>query len=190
MPKDSFNRKAPLVDAEELVEIIVDEIVSEDLKQQADSIWLLGSFVNPEKELDRKGRSDLDVFVVVPDWEYPQVDTGVAIFADQATVPELIAELADNGEYLALKGPEGRWERPPAEIWDTIPEYARRTLINSASNVFFRNEDEKASNKIRLYDVTIGSPPQLEFDRKKGQQAGQENVPGVCIWEDGNLVGW
>lgn len=183
--KKTFSEKAPLINIDELVDFVINEIVDENLRRQASSIWLLGSFVNPGKEIDRgKRRSDLDIFVVVPDWDLPQINSGVALYADQVPTPDILKKTVERSKYAPLMGPDGRWEIPASDIWEELPDSIKKTFVSSIETVFFATQEERESGEIRMYDVIVGDESHLDYNRKKGCPSSHAELPGLSIWQN------
>ena len=183
---ESLREKFPLVDVTELVNIITYEIVTDELRQRAESIWLYGSFVNPRKEIDTKeARSDLDIFVVVPEWDLPQADAAIPIFASQVPTPDVFQELSESQEWRGrgLQSSRGGWDRPVDEVWESLPADVKETLKNSIERVFYTTEEDMRANRHRIYDTIIGDESQLEFNLEMGRTEDNEITPGVPIWK-------
>lgn len=172
---ESFREKAPLVSLDELAEIITKDILTEELRQKTESVWLFNSFVDPEREIDEKETdSDLDVILLVPDWELPVLDTGLAVVAPQADTPEAYE---NNAGEMNWSSKDGKWDSP-AKAWERLPDYVRETFLESVQRGFFANESDVESNNIRLYDITIVNRTQFHYD---------EEATRICIWENDAL---
>lgn len=183
---ESLREKFPLVDVNELIDVITYEIVTDELRRKAESIWLYGSFVNPQKEIDTKAeRSDLDIFVVVPGWDLPQADSAIPIFASQVSTPDIFRNISESKTWrgVGLKSSRGGWDRPVDEVWEVLPEYMQETLKNSIERVFYITEEDMRNNRHRIYDTVIGDRSQLEFNIDMGRTENQETKPGVPIWK-------
>lgn len=172
-PKESFHEKAPLVDVDELVGLVVDGMMTDGLRERAGSVWIQSSFADPEREIDTKETlSDLDLFVVVPDWEYPAVDSGLALVAPEAEVPAAYEESREGKDWTS-KG--GKCDSPE-EAWEMIPGWARETLSQSLEYGFYATESDVESGSVRSYDLTIDNRDVFERVREPDAE--------FCLWRD------
>lgn len=167
--------KAPLVDVDELVEAITEGLLADGLRARADSVWLYGSFVDPGKEVDEsEARSDLDVFVVVPDWELPVSGVAIPLFAPQVELPPVVARFADRLDWSGVAGFENGWDCSAGEAWDRLPEPVRETLHRCVTTAFYAREADVEEGLVRPYDLMVGDESQ--WDARLG------DGPAVRIW--------
>lgn len=172
---ESFAQKAPLVELPGLRDQIVSRILSDGTRTAADSVWLRKSFVDPEKEIDRKQTdSDLDVFVLLPDWDYPVVDSGLAVAALQAETPEAYADVEQHADW---ESKDGEWH-DPSDAWSRIPSHARETLENSLQLGFFATQQDQSEGNVRLYDVTVVNEYQFNYKR--------DETAEIRLWNGGS----
>lgn len=150
--KKSLNQKAPKINFEELKDLITNKILSDGIKQRATAVWITGSFTDPNREIDTSEYpSDLDIIVVIPDWEYPMADTGILFTAPQVETPAIYEGVVED---IRWESKDGGWDTAE-EAWEDLPEYARETLRQSFQHVFRANEEDVQQERIRQYDVTI-----------------------------------
>ncbi|MFC7081937.1 hypothetical protein [Halorussus caseinilyticus] len=180
-----FRERAPLVDLDEFTEMIVSEVVTDELLSRTESIWLIGSFTNPGKEIDTNKFewSDLDVYVAVSDWEFSQAATNMLIAEPSEPTPKGVpTEHGPEKWDDRLAGPK-RWNCSVTEAWEQLPECARETIRKSAQKGFFRNHEEFENREVRYLDLFVGSRDQLMGQRERGRQSRADALPGFCIWE-------
>lgn len=169
--RKSLQEKAPLIDFDELEDLIVNEMLSDNIKQEAESAWITSSFVDPDREIDTSQYpSDLDVQVVIPGWEYPIADSGIAFFAPQVETPDIYKQAIENAQWDSKD--EG-WATAE-EAWEELPEYARETLLNSIQFAFRADENDIEEDRIRQYDISIID----EEYRRQTTKPGAE----ICVW--------
>lgn len=155
-----FQEKAPLVDLDELRRMVVDDILADELRERADSVWIYGSFVNEDKELDAgDARSDLDLFVRVPEWSHPIADSAIAAVASAA--PD--GDVPDSDDWEGIATPETAWERSADEAWEQLPASVRDTLVRSTKRVFYATEAELDDGDSRVFDVNVGNAEQFWY---------------------------
>lgn len=158
-PLESLNSKAPLIDLDELASTIVDEIMTESMRAQADGVWIRNSFVDPEKEIDTgPERSDVDVFIFCPSWEYPVADTGMALATSHLQLPSAITT---SGE-LDWESKDGKWDDVDA-AWEQLPTYAQETLSNSIRHGVYATKEDLENSSARPFDFTIGGQSAYEY---------------------------
>lgn len=177
--REEFESKAPLLEFEEMKNILIENVIHERLLDRTRGIWLHGSFVDPDSEIDTGDkRSDMDVFVVVPGWELPVATTGIAWTAPQAPQIEGLEHLRGNHDWDELPAPseDWKWNCSPGEAWEKLPDYVRTTLVNSNKRFFFATPTDYKERKARPYDVFVGDVEQFEFHSKIG--------PKVKVWEN------
>jgi len=169
--KESFRKKAPLLEIDDLTEVIIEKILTEELLERAESVWIRKSFADPDKEIDSKDTpSDLDVFVVVPSWDKPLPDSGLAIVAPQVEVSAAYEESAEGSNWTSK---DGKWESAE-EAWEQIPKYVQKSLIRSTEYGFYATESDVESGIVRPYDITICNEEQFEVASKPDGE--------FCIW--------
>lgn len=177
--------KAPLVDVDELTDQVLFDIIDDELRERADSVWMLGSFVNPGREIDTKGgRSDIDVFIQLPDWDFPQAGTGMAMFASdsRSDIPAIYDRITTRNSWSPIEGPESVvWECSVDEAWERMPADVQRSLVESTKNGFFANEEDRQAGKPRHYDLLVGNQAQLEFNRTLERRNGAKLID-TRIW--------
>lgn len=180
-PREAFEAYAPMIDAEDLSSMILNDVMTDRLRSRAASLWLIGGFADPARPLgtteDRW--SDLDVFIVDLHWDMPQAETGIALETTHTTLPDQISENAE-GEWNGVSGPE-QWGCSADEAWDQLPEYVQETLIKGTHKLIFRSRKERESLRPRYLDLFVGNEEQLAYQRKLGRTEGYP-LPGFCLW--------
>ncbi|RQG99200.1 hypothetical protein EA472_15140 [Natrarchaeobius oligotrophus] len=174
--KREFERKAPLLEFNEMKDILVTEIIDEKLLERTRDVWLHGSFVQPDAEIDTGDKlSDMDAFIVVPSWELPVANTGIAWAAPQAPRLESLDHLGDHFVWNELPAEDEGWNCSAGEAWEQLPDCAKTTLLNSTQRFLFANENDHEARRARNYDIMIGSVSQFDHQKKK--------CPKTKIWE-------
>lgn len=158
-----FQRKAPLLDRDSLASEVVHNILEPELRERAAEIWILGSFINPDKGTDENGRSDMDLFVVVPDWDMPVADVSILFAASNVPTPPMYEPLSDDHDWKGIDAPDRTWDGSPDEAWERLPEYVRETLHNAATEFFYATMADKEQNRVRNYDLQIGNRQQFDY---------------------------
>lgn len=174
-----LQKKAPLVPIDELSTMIETELLPSGICSKVDSVWLSGSFVNPHKEIDRGSNlSDLDLFIVVPEWNLSPATTSIAIFASQVPIPSSFERLSQEEDWDKYGG--SVWECSADEAWEALPDPVQAMLRRSLRKRFYRNERELEQNISRNYDLFMGSQRQIKI------QAEKTNAAVACICEPKN----
>lgn len=165
-PKSELLANAPLIDFQELTEVIVTEMLSPGTRSRADSVWISGSFPDPEREIDRTDTpSDLDLFVLVPDWDLPPADSGIAVLAPGAETPSTYQNVWSEASWDSKATPQSEWNCSPQEAWDRLPEHAQETLLRSVERGFYATEADVEEDRLRGYDLNIGNEQHFEYGR-------------------------
>lgn len=181
--RTSFEAKAPLIDLEQLAQMLTSEIIASELLSQADSVWLFASFVNPNKEIDTgRKASDLDVFVRVPDWEMPIADSGIPIFASSQPTSDLYETMTDDLNWQGHDAPDRQWDCSPDEAWKSLPEPVQITLFRCTRKLFHATQEDREKNRGRIYDILIGNEVQFKWATYYDEN------DRLLIWENGSLV--
>lgn len=171
-PRETLERKAPLVDLEGMTEKIVTEVVDSRLRQRAESLWILGSFADPEKEIDAgETPSDLDLFLTVPEWDLPIADSEIPVLASQVSTPDVLGSRFEGTEWDGVGGPGSEWNCSAEDAWERLPEDVQQTFLNGTEWLFFASESDRIINRPRSYHLHVGSRAQLEH-----------HLPGRCVW--------
>lgn len=153
-----FERKAPLVDPEELVEVIEHKLFTPELRDRTDSIWLHGSFVTPGKDIDTgEEYSDMDVVAVVPEWDLPPAGPGIVIFAPETDLVH--SEVVDDDFEWTYSY---QWESAE-KAYELLPEYARESFVQSLHRFFHASEADREEGVFRQYDLRICHPDHLDY---------------------------
>ncbi|WP_139172838.1 hypothetical protein [Halopelagius longus] len=177
LAKSEFRKKAPRLEFDDMETIVVEEILNEDILKQTRDIWLHGSFIDPNSEIDKGDkRSDLDIFVVVPNWNLPAVTSGITWAASQAPTLEDLDHLRDHYTWKELPSKEKKWNCTAEEAWEKLPECVRKTFIRASHRFFFANDNDYREKKMRNYDVFIGNISQFQYHKTIG--------PKAKIWEN------
>lgn len=173
---EEFRRKAPLIEPGDFMEMVLEDMLTEETLRRAESLWIVGSFVRPDKEIDAgSSSSDLDLFVCLPDWDHPITGSGLALLAPQTATPKAYGDVDGYG-WDSKDTPEWKWECSPQEAWERIPEHAQQTLVRVTRKYFYaRPEDVDEDNK-RTYEVSVVNRSQLEY--------GIEDAHALRIWPD------
>lgn len=165
-PKSELLSNAPLIDFEELKDVILMELLSRETRSKADSVWISGSFPDPEREIDRTDTpSDLDLFVLVPEWDLPPVDTGIPLLAPEAETPSVYQNVEKEAIWDAKETPLSAWDCSPQAAWDRLPNHARETLMRSVKKGFYATEGDVEAERLRGYDLSIGNEEHFEHGR-------------------------
>lgn len=158
----SFECKAPFVDVDAIRDLIVYDIVSDGTREQAESIWLQNSFVDPDCGIDEnESPSDLDIFILIPDWNLPVADTGIAVATSETRVPAIYEQVGP----VTWESKDGRWTDSVDEFWEHLPEHVQQTLVQSMHKGFYATEEDYENRLIRSYDVTIGDRTAFNYER-------------------------
>lgn len=153
--REEISTKAPLLDAESLVRFVIDELLTAETSDRADSLWLRGSLVDPEKPIDRKQKpSDVDVFVAISGWDLPIADPSIVLCSDDAPDPPTKDGETHRTDDYQMYNTE-YWESAE-RAWERLPEFAQETLVNSTQNFVRFREDDARNNIVRNYDLRIG----------------------------------
>lgn len=163
-PMEEFRRNAPLVDPDGLVRMLREDMFSEGLRERAESIWIGGSFVNPDKAVSET--SDLDVFVVDPTWELPISSSGIALMASEPPTPSFYDDVIEERTWAPVTDLDKSWQGTADEAWEMLPEYAKKSLIRSNEKALFPTERNRNEGRARPYELGIGSPEQLDQIKK------------------------
>lgn len=169
--RNEFESKAPLVNHDELVEIVTEELLTDKLQRVAAGVWLTGSFVNSKKPLDTgDSPSDMDLLVPVCDWEYPIISSALALVAPQVELPK-VYDVTDTEwkrktppmveETFTSADPEElpsitRWDCSAEDAWNRLPDYVCTTLERSINCGFYASKSDAEARIIRSYHVVIG----------------------------------
>lgn len=153
-PREVFRKRNPAITAPELGELIETEILDSQLKEKVQKIVLLGSFVKPDKKLDENGISDIDIWIVVEDWDRSEQRTT----PDVSKLGHCAFRLAKWGYVDVFKGDDlfndGEGRDPKSGHHKTIRN-AERVLIQLT-------EDDIDNVRNRPVDLQIGNIEQLE----------------------------
>lgn len=187
-PKEVFESRAPAVKISELQGLLLSDIVAEELLTECLSVWVFGSFANPYKSLDRNSRkwSDLDVFIVLDEWDSPQAASNMLMYAPNEDVPrEFPEDIKENDwqDIPPLAGP-GEWQCTIEEAWDEIPLFVKETIRNASKRGFFRNTEEIEAESVRSIDIFVGTERQLEAQMKTAVPDDIEYLPGFQIYPE------
>lgn len=186
-PRETFREKAPLLSRATLAETVRDQVLAPPVRDAARSLWLHGSFADPDSGIDREdletpggphGLSDVDVFVVIDDWGERTLTT-----RSTASQHGLLCRLAAQGELHVHTDadPADRLDRPA--VSDTLrntvalPATALETTIHRAERTTFHVRDFDVDLlQFRALDLTLGGP--IAFDRLVGDD------PRVRLWPE------
>lgn len=175
---EEFQNNAPIIGVEELAEMLRFEMLSDETREKANSIWIVGSFVTPDKDIDTgESHSDLDVFVVLPNWELPIAGTALAMMAPQSDTLARYEQYPEKYNWSSKDTPRWKWDCSAEEAWERIPEHAQKTLVQSTERYFFATDDDIEENRQRSYELNIANQQQLEHAVK--------DIPALEIWRDG-----
>lgn len=180
-PAATFREKAPRLSRETLVAVVREHVLAPPVREATESIWLHGAFADPESGIDREdpetpggwtGLSDVDVFVVLDDWDAAALDTRYT-----ASQHGLLCRLAVQSELHVHTDadPTDRLDRPavPDSIRDAglLPTDALKTTIRRAERTtFFARDFDRDLLQFRALDLTLGGPGAFEWllgDRPK-----------------------
>jgi hypothetical protein len=170
-PVHELESKAPLIEYEELVDIVANELLTTELRDVASGVWITGSFVNPDKPLDTGDTpSDMDLLVPIRNWDYPITSSGIAFAAPQVVIPDaydvesvewesVIPDMVEKtaSDMGASEFPDpGTWDCSVEDVWDQLPEYVCETLASSIRNGFYARPADIEHGVIRTYDIVLG----------------------------------
>lgn len=171
--REQLREKAPLIDPDELVDVFVSTLLQSDVGERARTAWFLGSFVNPEKDIDSGASpSDLDVFIEVPGWSGPPADSGMAMTAESVETPNV--RIRNEDRWRGQFAPDAFWACTADEAWEVIPEYVKPLLVWASSRAVYVTREEAEAGTARPFDLTIGNAAQCEMH--------VEAKTGTCIW--------
>ena len=187
-PKDVFESRAPAVEISELQDLLLSDIITEALLSVCSSVWILGSFTNPYKSLDQNSRewSDLDVFIVLNEWEGPQAASNMLMYAPSENVPRGLPEEVEetNWQDTSSLAGAGEWECTIEEAWSNIPGCVKTTIRNASKRGFFRNTEEIEAKSVRSIDVFVGTKKQLKAQMEITVPDDIEYLPGFQIYPE------
>lgn len=153
-PREAFKKRNPAITASELGDLIETEILDSQIKQKVQKIVLLGSFVKPEKKLDDNGISDIDIWIVVEDWERNEERT----IPDVSKLGDCAFRLAKWGYVDVFKGDELYNDGEGRD-----PEHGHYKTIRNAERILIQlTEDDIDNFRNRPVDLQIGNIEQLE----------------------------
>jgi hypothetical protein len=155
---DTFAEKAPLLKDVGLAKIVLFDLLAPEVREHVESVYVYGSFVDPDRELDRDGDvSDLDVYVTVGDEVPPTVD-GSQEPAEVstrfgATEHGLLCRCATQGALEVF----GRGEAFDVPLPDA-PEPVVGSVERAERAVFHAREIDGELLRFRPLDLTLGTP--------------------------------
>lgn len=163
--KAALQDNAPLIDFDELRNIVLEEMLTPETRTKAHSVWISGNFSDPTYDIATEDSpSSLDLFVLIPDWTLPPADCGIPIMAPEVEMPPAYQNFDDAWES---KGTEtDRWDCSPQEAWNRLPNHAQETLKNSAKKGFYASEADVEDGLMRGYELSIGNEKHFQHGRR------------------------
>ena len=157
-PTDAFAEKAPLLEDVGLAKIVLFDLLAPEVREHVESVHVYGSFVDPDRELDRDGdTSDLDVYVTVGDAVLPTVagshEPAEVSTRFGATKHGLLCRCATQGALEVF----GRREAFDVPLPDA-PEPVVGSVERAERAVFHARETDGELLRFRPLDLTLGTP--------------------------------
>lgn len=155
-PADAFAAKAPLLEDVALAKIVLFDLLAPAVRDHVEGVYVYGSFVAPERELDRDGEvSDLDVYVTVDDAILPGAGDDPREVSTRfgATEHGLLCRLATQGALDVF----GRREAFDVGLPDA-PDPVVATVERAERAVFHAREMDIDLLRFRPLDLTLGTP--------------------------------
>ena len=159
-PTDAFAEKAPLLEDVGLAKIVLFDLLAPEVREHVESVHVYGSFVDPDRELDRDGdTSDLDVYVTVGDAVLPTVDGEPAEVSTRFSATEhgLLCRCATQGA-LDVYGRREPFDVPLPEVSEPLRESVER----AERAVFHATERDTELLRFRATDLTLGAAAAFE----------------------------
>lgn len=156
-PAEAFARKAPQLTRDELATIVREELLVGPIRKHCESVWLYGSFVNSDAELDIDGDvSGLEVYVTVDPSILPSADAEVST-RFSATQRGVLGRLAMHDVIDIYGQPEPRFVSFPL-----APESLLESLRTAERAVFHVRESDREQLNYRGLKLTIGTRAALD----------------------------
>jgi len=157
-PAEAFADRAPLLEDATVAKVVLFDLLEREVREHVKSVYVYGSFVDPDQELDRDGDvSDLDIYVTVGDAVLPTVD-GAHEPAEVstrfgATEHGLLCRCATQGALEVF----GRGEAFDVPLPDA-PEPVVGSVERAERAVFHARETDGELLRFRPLDLTLGTP--------------------------------
>jgi hypothetical protein len=153
---EAFAEKAPLLDDVALAKIVLVDLLAPTVREHVETVSVYGSFVDPDRALDRNGTvSDLDVYVTVDDKALP-APAGEPVEVSTrftATTHGQLCRCATHGALDVF----GRREAFDVPLPDTsVP--LRESIERAERAVFHATELDTELLRLRPLDLTLGTP--------------------------------
>jgi hypothetical protein len=154
---EAFAEKAPLLEDVALAKIVLVDLLAPTVREHVETVSMYGSFVDPDRSLDRDGTiSDLDVYVTVDDAVLPADAAGEPIEVSTrftATTHGQLCRCATHGTLDVY----GRREAFDVPLPDA-PEPVRESIERAERAVFHARETDADLLRVRPLDLTLGTP--------------------------------
>lgn len=205
MSAETYRERAPLLNGGDLAEVVLGDLLDPAFAEHLDGVYVYGSFVDPDRELDRDGdTSDLDIYVTVePDTArellpgLPAAEPGADGDGDPAgecedkdegeggareastrfgaTQHGLLCRLATQGALTVY----GR-DEPVGVALSDAPAPVVESLVRAERAVFHTSGFDPELLRFRPLDLTLGTP--TAFERFVGED------PHLRVWptDDGD----
>jgi len=161
-PAEAFADRAPLLDDATVAKVVLFDLLEREVREHVKSVYVYGSFVDPDQELDRDGDvSDLDIYVTVGDAVLPTVD-GAHEPAEVstrfgATEHGLLCRCATQGA-LDVYGRADPFDVPLPEVSEPL----RESIERAERTVFHATELDTELLRFRATDLTLGTAAAFE----------------------------
>ena len=171
-PAEAFAERAPLLDPPTVAKVVLFDLLAPEVREHVESVYVYGSFVDPDRELDRDGdTSDLDVYVTVGDVVLPTVDSKPAEVSTRFSASQhgLLCRCATQGALDVF----GRTDPFDVPLPDA-PEGIVESIKSAERAVFHPREMDADLLRFRALDLTLGTRD--AFERFLGED------PRLRVW--------
>jgi hypothetical protein len=159
-PAETFADRAPLLNPETVAKAVRFDLFAPEVHEHVERVYVYGSFVNPDTELDRNGdTSDLDVYVTVAPEVLPRVDGEPREVSTRfgASQHGLLCRCATQGA-LDVYGRADPFDLSLPEASEPLRESIKR----AERAVFHATERDTELLRFRATDLTLGTAAAFE----------------------------
>ena len=159
-PAEVFADRAPLLDDATVAKVVLFDLLAPEVREHVERVYVYGSFVNPDTELDRDGdTSDLDVYVTVAPEVLPRVGGEPREVSTRfgATEHGLLCRCATQGA-LEVFGRADPFDIPLSGVSEPL----RESIERAERAVFHANELDTELLRFRATDLTLGTATAFE----------------------------